>query len=245
MIKFGSARIDENGRARGGQRGDQTGREVCEQPAYWHKNGWTGYRAKDPNVANGIAFNMACACRSNIVGYNQDDRYAIFWTNLDQLTNADCSTLDPYCAVRAGVPVNCDGIWTGNMDERLMETGAFDRFTVTDLNALCTGDILVDGKGASHTVVVTEGIPRSWRPVFDVAEPTLAYGSKGGEVRKLQAFFNEYGGGCIIDGDYGSDTTAHVKFFQGICGLKTDGIYGQNTHDMMCFLLYLNGVHTI
>ena len=112
MVKFGSARIDENGRARGGKAGDQTGCECMIQQAYWHKNGWRGIRAKDPNVANGIAWTMACACQSNLVGYNQDERYAIFWTDLREgvLTNADCSTLVPFCVIKAGVDVDVNGI---------------------------------------------------------------------------------------------------------------------------------------
>ena len=47
MVKFGSARIDENGRARGGKRGDQTGCECMIQQAYWHKNGWRGIKEGD------------------------------------------------------------------------------------------------------------------------------------------------------------------------------------------------------
>jgi len=250
MIKFGSARISENGTANG-QRGDSTGYEVCEQEAYWHRNGWRGIRAKNPNVANGIAFTMACACRSNVVGYSQvqdGGRYLIFWTDLraDVLTNADCSTLVPFCVIKAGVNVNVDGIWTGNLIERLMETGEFETFDVYDLNALCTGDILVDGNLTSHTVVVTEGNDRQIGNVFDEPMPTLQWGSQGREVRKLQGFFNEYGdAGLNVDGDYGSKTADAVGFFQGACGLKVDRIYGQQTHKALVFYLGMQGVQTI
>lgn len=250
MVKFGSARISEDNSVNG-QRGDQTSQEVSEQPAYWHRNGWgKAIRAKDPNVANGIAFVMACACRSDVVGYSQvqdGGRYLIFWTDLreDVLTNADCSTLVPFCVIKAGVNVNVDGIWTGNLRQRLLETGAFDEVAFSDLNQLCTGDILIDAKATSHTVVVTEGNSRDWRPTFDVPEPTLCWGSRGSEVRKLQAFFNEYGDGCGVDGIFGQETYGKVSFFQAITGLTVDGIYGQKTHDMVCFLLFLNGVQTI
>lgn len=37
---FYSARIDENGHAHGGFPGDQTGKEVCFQPAYYYPGGW-------------------------------------------------------------------------------------------------------------------------------------------------------------------------------------------------------------
>lgn len=248
MIKFGSARIDENGRARGGKPGDQTGFEVMEQEAYWHRNGWRGIRAKDPNVANGIAWVMKVACASNVVGYNQDERYAIFWTDLREgvLTNADCSTLVPFCVIKAGVNVNVDSIWTGNLIERLMETGQFETFTVQDLNALCVGDILVDANLTSHTVVVTEGNSRQLGNVFDEPNPTLQWGSKGAEVRKLQSFFNEYGNANLaVDGDFGINTYNAVRFFQGFWGLAVDGIYGPKTHDIICFFLYMNGVQVV
>lgn len=242
MIKFGSARIDENGRARGGARGDQTGFEVCEQEAYWHRNGWRGIRAKDPNVANAIAWWMKVACKSNRAGYNQDERYLIFLTNLDVLTNCDCSTLVPYCVIKAGVNVNVNGIWTGNLIERLMETGAFETFEVNSLEALCTGDILVDSNLTSHTVVVTEGNTRPAGNVFDEPQPILQVGSKGTEVRKLQSFFDEYGDGCTVDGDFGFETLNKVCTFQRIFGLKEDGIFGYDTHNLLCFFLWSRNV---
>lgn len=250
MVKFGSARISENGTANG-QRGDSTGYEVCEQQAYWHKNGWRGIRAKNPTVANGIAFTMACACRSDVVGYSQvqdGGRYLIFWTDLreDVLTNADCSTLVPFCVIKAGVNVNVDGIWTGNLIERLMETGEFETFEVYDLEKLKTGDILVDGKLTSHTVVVTEGISRLEGNFYDAPEPTLQWGSQGTEVRKLQGFLNEYANaGIAVDGDFKGETKKALRFFQGVCGQATDGIYGQNSYAAVVFCLGLLNVQAV
>ena len=247
MVKFGSARISENGTVNG-QRGDSTGCETMEQQAYWHRNGWIGLRAKDPNVANAIAWVMRVACMSNIVGYSQSDRYAVFFTGIQNgvPTNADCSSLVAFCAWQAGVQnFEVDGFYTGNEVERLLSTGAFDKFRVDSLEDLETGDILVDGKLTSHTIVVTEGIRRDVGNVFDVAEPILQYGDTGAEVRKLQAFFEEYGSGCKVDGDFGSQTKQLVSDFQTIWGLRRDGIYGQNTHDAICFYLYAKGIHTI
>lgn len=244
MVKFGSARISEFNSVNG-FRGDQTGAECMIQAAYWHKNGWIGLRPKDPNIANGTAWTMKVACASNVVGYSQDDRYAIFFTDLreDVLTNADCSTLAPFCANKAGAHINVNGIWTGNMVERYLETGQYEKFTVTSLDDLCVGDTLVDGKLTSHTVVVVEGRPRINGAVFDEPEPILQWGSQGTEVRKLQGFFNEYGNaGLTVDGDYKSKTADAVRFFQGACGLETDGIYGYLTHSALVFYLGLRNV---
>ena len=244
MVKFGSARISENNSVHG-QPGDQTSYEVMEQPAYWHRNGWRGVRAKDPQKAVLIAFVMICACRSNLVGYSQPQRNAIFWWDSKSLTQADCSTLVPYCVIKAGIDVNINDIWTGNLIERLLETGQFDTFEVTSLEALCTGDILVDGNLTSHTVVVTEGNTRPYGNIFDVAEPTLSVGSKGAEVRKLQAFFNEYGDGCTVDGDYEFETFCKVCVFQSLMGIKVDGIYGRDTKDMAVFFLWSRNVRAV
>jgi hypothetical protein len=246
MVKFGSARISENNSVNG-RRGDQTSREVCEQQAYWHHNGWIGIRAKDPNVANAIAWTMKVACQSDIVGYSQNDRYIIFFTGIQNgvPTNADCSSLVAFCVYQAGIRnFEVEGFYTGNEVERLLRTGAFDKFTVNSLDDLQTGDILVDGNLTSHTIVVTEGQSRDVN-VFDAPEPVLQLGDKGAEVRKLQAFFEEYGSGCTVDGDYGRQTKQLVSDFQTIWGLKRDGIYGQQTHDALCFYLYAKGVQTI
>ena len=247
MVKFGSCRISENNSVRG-RAGDQTGRECMIQEAYWHPNGWIGLRPKDANIANGTAWTMAVACASNLVGYSQDERYAIFWTDLREgvLTNADCSTLAPFCANKAGAHIDVNGIWTGNMVERYLATGEFEKFTVTSLDDLYVGDTLVDGKLTSHTVVVVEGRQRINGAVFDEPEPTLQWGSQGNEVRKLQAFFNEYGGANLdIDGDYKNKTADAVRFFQGIWGLATDGIYGEKTHAALVFFLYINNIQAV
>ena len=53
-VKIGSARIDENGKAHGGQAGDQTGKEVSTQNWYLHSKGWRVFRAKNPSVAEKI-----------------------------------------------------------------------------------------------------------------------------------------------------------------------------------------------
>ena len=248
MIKFGSARISEfNGV--NGFRGDQTGTEVMEQQAYWHRNGWIGLRAKDPNVANSIAWLMKCACISDVVGYSQNDRYAIFFSGLQEgvPTNADCSSLVAFCVWQSKIQnFEVNGFYTGNEVERLMNTGAFDRFAVNSLEELHTGDILVDGNLTSHTVVVTEGLPRNAGNVFDEPMPTLQWGSQGIEVRKLQGFFNEYGNaGLAIDGDYKRNTRNAVRFFQGAFGLETDGIYGHLTHSALVFFLGMNNVQVV
>ena len=50
-VIIGSARIDENGKAKGGKAGDQTGKEVSTQKWYKHTKVWRVFRAKDDGPA--------------------------------------------------------------------------------------------------------------------------------------------------------------------------------------------------
>ena len=77
-VKVGSARIDEHGKARGGQAGDQTGKEVSTQNWYLHSKGWRVYRAKNPSVAEKIARCMEMACKNSKIGYDQGSRNTLY-----------------------------------------------------------------------------------------------------------------------------------------------------------------------
>ena len=69
IVMIGSARIDENGNAHGGQAGDQRkGFEVSTQEWYKHSKGWRVFRAKDPAKAEIIAKIMEWACESVLIG---------------------------------------------------------------------------------------------------------------------------------------------------------------------------------
>lgn len=238
MIKFGSARIDENGNARGGRLGDNNGQEVMIQPAYTHKYGWRIIRAKDPQLATAIALLMIVVCQNDNVGYDQSNRYAIFLSDLGCPTECDCSSLIAWIIKRLGVNVDINGFYTGNEVERLVNTGQFDTMWCDSLDSLCVGDILVDGKGTAHTVVVVSGNSRS-ASGDETPHPILSIGSQGEEVRKLQRFFNNYcGADLVIDGDYGSNTAFAVVCFQKAWNINVDGIYGQQTYDYVCGVLF-------
>ena len=71
LVKVGSARIDENGKAHSGKAGDQTGKEVSTQNWYLHSKGWRVFRTKNPSVAEKIAQCMERACKNSKIGYDQ------------------------------------------------------------------------------------------------------------------------------------------------------------------------------
>lgn len=174
MVVIGSARIDENGRARGGKPGDQTGSEVSTQQYYLHSKGWDVIRAKDEKVAHKIGSAMAAACANRHWGYNQDERdsgtkkvadYGYDPAMLSVDANTDCSALVRCCVLYAGVWVG--DFYTGTEKAMLLKTGAFELVNVKLPDELRMGDILVT-KSKGHTVVVISNSklpaeePKTW-----------------------------------------------------------------------------------
>ena len=161
-VRIGHASIDENGKAQGGQAGDQTGTEVCTRS--WYAKGWNKViRAKDSAVAEKIAATMEAACANNKIGYDQGQRTTLYtqgkaknW-NLAAITTpceCDCSSLVAVCVNAAGITVSKD-IYTGNEANALKNTGKFEILTdskyLTQDKYLKRGDILL--KEGSHTAV--------------------------------------------------------------------------------------------
>ena len=72
--KVGSARIDENGKAHGGQAGSQTAKEISTQSWYLSSKGWRVLRHRDVEAARRAARQMQIACDSEYVGYDQHER---------------------------------------------------------------------------------------------------------------------------------------------------------------------------
>lgn len=66
--------------------------------------------------------------------------------------------------------------------------------------------------------------PRTWARLDP---PTVREGSKGPSVTLLQQLLTDYGYVVdAIDGDFGANTEAAVREFQGDYGLEVDGIVG-------------------
>lgn len=162
-VMIGSARIDENGKIKGGKAGDNNGREVSTQKYYNSSKGWVGLRAKNSNVAAKLAAAMLEACNNNNIGYDQNQRTGVI-TELRKVgslidikvkTEADCSSLVRACVIQA------TGIDPGNFNtstekKMLLATGLFEEVAIRSANDCKTGDILVT-KTKGHTVTVTKG----------------------------------------------------------------------------------------
>ena len=246
---IGSARIDENGHAHGGQAGDQkqTSKpdykgEVSQQEFYAHSKGWYIFRTKKIEHANKLAKCMIRACNNKNIGYDQWQRDNIVrdHTNSKTPTECDCSSLVRECIIEA-TGIDPGNIRTVDMPYMLPETGLFKtRMSWLPGVKLYTGDILVT-KTSGHTVIVTQGLERTKdnkdkNPI--VAEPVLKKGSKGTQVKYLQKdlnFLHMWGPEpkLVLDGEFGPKTDAALRKFQKKYNLEVDGIYGPKSYAKM------------
>lgn len=205
VIKFGSARFDENGNIKNGKAGDQTGKEVAEQAYYLDKRGWMIIRPKSPSLAEELAKAMILACKNDNIGYNQYERAQVVKAGIDTKTkvNSDCSSLVRACCKYCGFdPGN---FYTADEVEVLYKTGQFLPVKMlADKSELYRGDILVTN-GRGHTVIVTRGPVRhavSYFPKYEGPETysivdalhrvgarnTFAYRKEIAEVNEIQDY---------------------------------------------------------
>lgn len=160
-VVFGSARIDEHGKAKGGAAGDQTGKEVSTQAYYTSAKGWVGLRAKDEKIATKLADAMRQACDNPHIGYDQNQRLGVIiqlaiYGSLKAIsgnTECDCSSLVRACVIQAtgNDPGNFN---TATEKATLLRTGLFKEVKITKADDCQTGDVLVT-KTKGHTVIVT------------------------------------------------------------------------------------------
>lgn len=236
-VKIGSARIDENGNAKGGKAGDQTGKEVSTQNWYKHAKSWRVFRAKNPAVAEKIAQDMQWACDNKHIGYDQSQRLSLYdvakplgfncklvKTNCE----TDCSALVRVCCAYAGVML--PNFRTPTEPAALLDSGAFEelkgsKYTDTD-KYLKRGDILVT-RSQGHTVVVLSNGSKAGRD--DPAGASLRRGDEGPEVKAMQELLLKWDPGCLpeygADGDFGGETEKAVKAFQKAEGMAATGVY--------------------
>lgn len=248
-VKIGHASIDENGKAHGGNAGDQTGKEVCVRSWYKHYKGWRVFRAKNPVNAARIAEAMQAACNNNKIGYDQYQRNTLYTqaqkvnfdiTKVTTACETDCSALVRVCCAYAGIIGLPSGFRTGNMPTNLLDTGEFVELKgskYTDQSEyLGAGDILVT-KTSGHTVVVLSNGPKYDGTVevqeSELGDRILRNGDEGLDVKLMQTYLIQLGYSCGkwgADGDFGDATELAVEKFQKAHDCEADGEYGPITH---------------
>lgn len=256
----GWASIDEKGNGRGGQAGDQTGKEV-KTGNWYYFNQTMVFRWKDRNLAEKYAKIIKAFCKNDNIGYDMNERTTLYnvlkasgW-KYDKVTKnveCDCSELIA-CAINCAVgkAVVPSWIYTGNLATLLEQTGLFktvltgSKYCNTS-NYLATGDII--NAPYHHVISVLSDGPKAGVTSKEegsslAAEPTLKKGSTGTQVKKLQRNLNTLkitdasGKTLNVDGAFGACTQEALKKFQKKHGLSVDGIYGQKSYAKMQFLI--------
>lgn len=172
-VYIGNAVGDEHGKARGGEPGDQTGRELRIQPWYKNAKGWRVFRAKSADVRKALAINMRAACENRYIGYDQRERntlykeaahYGFDCSKVTTSCECDCSSLVRVCVAFAGIKTKDFNSVSG--PSRLLATGEFIELTddnhTKESAYLCTGDILCT-KVKGHMAVVLNDGPKADR----------------------------------------------------------------------------------
>lgn len=241
-VKIGSARIDENGHAKGGKAGDQNGREVSTQSWYRHSKGWRVFRAKDPAVAEEIAQDMQWACDNKHIGYDQGQRLSLYdvakplgfnCKRVEKNCETDCSALVRVCCAYAGISL--PNFRTPTEPAALLDSGAFvelkgSKYTDSD-KYLRRGDILVT-RIQGHTVVVLSNGSKAGGD-DDPVDDSLRRGDSGPEVAAMQQLLLKWDPNCLpeygADGNFGKETEDAVKTFQEKHMLPVTGVYDAAT----------------
>lgn len=100
--------IDENGKARGGVAGDQTGREICIRT--WYANWGYVLRVMNEVVRKQFANNMIDCANNNNVGYDQNNRNSLLtealkvkfdFSKIKTPCESDCSSVVTICLLGA------------------------------------------------------------------------------------------------------------------------------------------------
>lgn len=166
-IKCAWASIDENGRARGGKAGDQTGRE-CKVGQWYYFGQDVIIRPNDTKRAKILADSMKILCAGNYVGYDQEyaGRMSLFEelkkvdfdaSKMKKKCETDCSAMVAACLNCAGYKVSRE-CWTGNLKDACKAIGGFTILTASKYlksgDYLKKGDIILNTK--SHVIVALE-----------------------------------------------------------------------------------------
>ena len=122
---------DENKQSKGGQAGDQTGREIFEQEWYDRDGGWdVMLECTDHEMAQAAAATAIEIADDDSFGYDQSQR----WTGADAIQAAgevagavasefDCSSLVDTAYMLNGLEIERG--YTGNLESRYLATGLF------------------------------------------------------------------------------------------------------------------------
>lgn len=248
-VYIAEAIADENGKGKGGEPGNQNGRELRITKWYLSEKGWKVLRPKAFSDAELIADNARSACANRNIGYDQGDRNTLYsvaskvgfdCAKVETPCETDCSGLVRVCCAYAGIKTR--NFSTSSEARILMATDNFDLIEDDECNRnpdyLRKGDILVT-KIKGHTAIVLNDGNKAYSseskhdetPEGFVFNRILKYGCKGDDVKELKRLLVEadYLGITPDNPNYKSKTVTVVKRYQKDHGLTVDGKAGPET----------------
>lgn len=243
-VKIGHASIDENGKAKSGAAGDQTGKEVCTRNWYLNSKGWVVLRCKDAAKRQKIAEAMEKACANAQIGYDQYQRDTLFNnvknsgfdpSKTTKKVETDCSALVRVCIAYAYGKDVAGNIRTISEPAALVKTGLFTKYTADKYckssDYLLRGDILCTPVSGHTVVVLSDGAKVAEKKVdFTLGMRYLREGCEGEDVKALQHLLKANRCDCgESDGIFGEKTGDAVEEFQGKRGLEKDRVAGADT----------------
>lgn len=235
-VKFGHASKDENSKIKGGNAGDQTGREVYITDYYVHSKGWILLRLKDYATRQKIAEAMEKACANDQIGYDQGQRSTLYNnvknsgfdpSKTTKNVETDCSELVHVCICYALGEDKTGSFNTETLPDALVKIGLFEKYTddkyCKSSDYLMRGDILCTSTKGHVVVVLSNGDKV-------VTSMTASEGSKlfenalYGEYKTTASLNIRNGAGTTIN-EYGNDKSIMVKAPKGTklmcCGSYT------------------------
>ena len=244
--KISNSGSDEHGNYKGGQAGDQTGREWYIRD--WYNRPWNCVlRHPNEEVRKCLATLAVKAANNDRIGYDQSQRDTYKealkeagWDPeaIDRNVESDCSAGVIANIIATGYILGIAGLqrfgatYTGNMRAEARNRG-FDVLTdakyLTSSEYLMAGDIPLNDQHHVCTVV-TNGIrsgaeaPLTEKGDYEIM-PLIKKGNRGKAVKILQILL----GGLEVDGSFGPKTLEAVKAFQKKKGLQQDGEVGPLT----------------
>ena len=239
-VMIGHARIDEQGKATGGESGDQNGREIRVQN--WYDGGW-GFlaRPKNPVAAEYIAAACEAGCDNDNLGYDQGGRNTglqkakkVNW-DLSKILNPsefDCSSFVTCCIQASGIQIWCGGNapTTRTLRKVLEQSGEFEILTdekyLTGPDYLMRGDTLC--KPGSHTVIVLSDGDKA-REAIDDAPDEAAPEKNRNEIRSETTYLVALP--LLQKGDSGPimEVIQTLLILAGFSPGGVDGEYGSRT----------------
>ena len=239
------ASIDENKKAKNGNAGDQTGKEVCTRA--WYSKPWDyALRFKHDKTAKKVAKIAVKLANSNLVGYDQNQRNTLYkalkkydfdvnaYIKSGEKTETDCSAFlyACWCCLVPAMRSDSNAPTTSTMKSFYQK---HDFEVITDKSRLTSDSWSKEGvmwvKRGSHVVM------QASNTAPEVAKPVLRYGDKGTEVKRLQQDLNYLGESLDTDGDFGTLTIGALKRFQKSNKLVVGGIYDKKSYETMKSLL--------